>query len=364
MIKNPQDVAVFMGSNNAQASIAAPGVEHIFAFNPDEVKWSFSNNTVSRDTIGGRVVQLLSSKVDQMTVVGRAGSRGELQRLAKNLKQIMNYQIKNQTPVSFKVPSKDWNFKVYLQNVSSLGWDYAATSYPYEITFLVQDNLTGLTNKSVEDEALQRLAEGIGYSDKFHGGNADSALAISESYQRAGSYLSTLSRGTAGTGIGTGGNGFVPEYGIAPVISGSPGIQFYMNIPEENFRMRTGTTPEFVLNNPYLYKWTKNGYTVIFQYDAMIAFAKAVAYAGFWIWAGRGGTFRTYLEQVTIYNDKPEVAAKPGKSFHELGIAIDIGSATLQTNARLIVAMQTNNWRRFAPEPEGEPWHWSYGITG
>ena len=176
-------------STQAKASIGNSSISHSFLFNPDEVKWSISNNTVSRDTIGGRVVQLLSSKVDQMTVVGRAGSREELQRFAFNMKQIMDYQIKNQSPVNFKVPSKKWNFLVYVQNVSSLGWDYSATSYPYEISLVVEDDLTGLTNKIIQKDTLTRLAQGIGYQEGFHGGYAENALATSEAYLNTVGYL-------------------------------------------------------------------------------------------------------------------------------------------------------------------------------
>lgn len=197
------------------ASLGNDIIRHVFLFNPDEVKWGYSNNTVSRDTIGGRVVQLLSAKVEQMTVVGRAGSREELQKIALNLKKIMNYQIKNQTPIRFKVPSKKWNFKVYLQNVSSLGWDYAATSYPYELTLLVQEDLTGLTSKVIMGDAISRLAQSIGYSENFHGGNGDQALAVSEAYQRGMNWIKTggsnVVQGTPGgttvPGDGSGGTG-------------------------------------------------------------------------------------------------------------------------------------------------------------
>ena len=183
----PTQSNAFIGNNT---------VNHTFLFNPDEVKWNYSNNTVSRDTIGGRVVQLLSAKVEQMIVSGKAGSRAELQRLALNLKQIMDWQIKTQAPVSFKVPSRKWNFKVYLQNVSSLGWDYAATSYPYELTLLVQEDLTKLTNKAIQAQTLQRLAAGIGYVDKFHSGDSEEALAISEAYRNS---MGLLQNGSAGS---------------------------------------------------------------------------------------------------------------------------------------------------------------------
>lgn len=198
--KNPRDLIVFTGADQTPASLSCPTAFHTFAFNPDEVKWSISNNSITRDTIGGRVVQLLSARVEQMTVIGKAGSRAELQKLALNLKKLMDYQTTSQYPVRFKVPSKGWNFKVYIQNVSSLGWDYAATTYPYELTLLVQEDSTGLTNLQIREETLSRLATGIGYVDKYHGGNAEEALAISEAYLNSvGHIRNNSSASTEGT---------------------------------------------------------------------------------------------------------------------------------------------------------------------
>lgn len=216
MIKNPQDIVVFMEANQVSASLKCPVATYTFPFNPDEVKWNLINNTVSRDTIGGRVVQLLSSRVEQMTVTGRAGSRGELQNLALNMKKIMKYQIELQNPVHFIVPSRRWDFKVYIQNISSLGWDYAATSYPYEITLLVQEDLTGLAKKEIEEDALERLAQGISYSEELHGGNSEDALSTSEVYLNSVGFLKSKNQGSTsteetgevvnpgGTGTGTG----------------------------------------------------------------------------------------------------------------------------------------------------------------
>lgn len=217
-----------------RAMIGVADVNHYFLFNPDEVKWQISNNTVSRDTIGGRVVQLLSSRVEQMTVTGRAGSREELQKFALNMKKIMKYQIELQNSVHFKVPSRKWDFKVYVQNVSSLGWDYAATSYPYELTLLVQEDLAGLTKKAIEESALERLAQGIGYSEELHGGNSENALSTSEVYLNSVGFVKSSGRPIEdgegeGAPPGSGGGGTPPsgytEFTGRVDTRGTPAIQ-------------------------------------------------------------------------------------------------------------------------------------------
>lgn len=145
---------------------------HTFKFNPSTVAWNYTNNTRSLDTLGGRVVQVLSSRIDSMSVQGLAGSRSELQRLAKNLKDIMNFHIQTQEPVLFKVPSKDWNFRVYLQGVSNLGWSVQTVVYPYQLEMMVIDDLTGIRSRELETQMLDRLAKEIGYNPNVHGGNA------------------------------------------------------------------------------------------------------------------------------------------------------------------------------------------------
>lgn len=73
-----------------------------------------------------------------------------------------------------------------------------------------------------------------------------------------------------------------------------------------------------------------------------------------------GGGYRSPAEQVAIHNAKPGLAADPGSSYHQEGLAIDLAAA-LQ-NKRFEQAMAQSGWNRFSPG--GEPWHWSYGVTG
>jgi hypothetical protein len=73
-----------------------------------------------------------------------------------------------------------------------------------------------------------------------------------------------------------------------------------------------------------------------------------------------GGGYRSPGEQASIYASKPGLAAPPGSSYHQEGLAIDLAAA-LQ-NARVERALAQAGWNQFSPS--GEPWHWSYGVTG
>lgn len=199
----------------AQAFLGNEVYFHTFKFNPSSVNWQYSNNTKSFDTLGGRVVQVLSSQVSRMSVTGVAGSRPELQRLAKNLKGIMDYHIRTQEPVAFKVPSRKWSFLVYLESVGQLGWDVKTVSYPYQLNLAITDDLTGIKNKELTDNILDRLAAGIGYNPNVHGGDA---LAFSDLVNSLNlSYINQDTEDPTGIDEGGGGTGGSRGTGGGPV---------------------------------------------------------------------------------------------------------------------------------------------------
>lgn len=68
---------------------------------------------------------------------------------------------------------------------------------------------------------------------------------------------------------------------------------------------------------------------------------------------GPGSTYRTPQQQADIYARKPGVAAPPGRSLHQRGLAVDLPSQ-LQTQAFFNI-LRGLGWSQLA----GEPWHWS-----
>jgi hypothetical protein len=73
---------------------------------------------------------------------------------------------------------------------------------------------------------------------------------------------------------------------------------------------------------------------------------------------GPGSTYRTPQQQANLYAQKPGVAAPPGHSFHQAGLAIDVPAA-LQT-AEFFRLLDRLGWNQLA----GEPWHWTYKEYG
>lgn len=349
----------------AHAFLGNSEVSHTFRFNPDNVSWGYAENIVPFDTIGGRVLQVLSGKTNSIIVNGRAGSRGELQRLAQNCSDIMKYHIRTQDPVFFKVPSREWNFVVYLQAVPQLGWSVADTSYPYQIVLDVIDDLQGLATQEMRAYTLERLATGIGYNPDVHGGDGpgfaelvnnlqldfNSDTAINDTTGTSG----TGSGGTGGTGgdAGSGGGG-----GTVPTPTGFAYANETTYAGTIDFSRRTGTTPDWVKQRPNLYRW--NGTTL--QEDTMKSFQDVCKRLSMKV--TNSTSYRTYEEQQRLYNlylaGNGNKAAKPGTSYHEIGLAIDMND-TYYKQTVVVNTFYNNGWNRGV---SGEPWHFTYRVSG
>jgi secretion/DNA translocation related TadE-like protein len=72
--------------------------------------------------------------------------------------------------------------------------------------------------------------------------------------------------------------------------------------------------------------------------------------AGLWIVSG----FRTEAEQAALFRRKPDLAAPPGHSMHELGLAADVGFPSAA--ARVEAHRQAPSCGLQFPVPN-EPWH-------
>jgi hypothetical protein len=73
-------------------------------------------------------------------------------------------------------------------------------------------------------------------------------------------------------------------------------------------------------------------------------------------------SYRSPKEQRALYAAKPGVAAEPGTSLHQQGLAIDIDTSWLGANPWVKHYLASHGWHQF--DPVNEPWHWSYRTTG
>src|SRR5580658_4647259 len=83
---------------------------HPFPFYINSCVWGYQMNTASFDTIGGRVIQILSTRITTMQVEGDAGDRDRLLSLYEYMISIQTKQIQTQMSSVLNIPSRGWTF--------------------------------------------------------------------------------------------------------------------------------------------------------------------------------------------------------------------------------------------------------------
>jgi hypothetical protein len=140
-------------------------------YGPNSLSWDYTLNTASFDTLGGRVLQILSVKIDTMTLQGDAANRNSLILLYYMVNLIQNKQIQTQTPVTLSLPTRGWQFSVWVRSFPQMGWDYATVTYPYSLQLEIDQNSYSIDeiSSSVTESALGDLADSIGFSSTWTG---------------------------------------------------------------------------------------------------------------------------------------------------------------------------------------------------
>lgn len=144
--RNYNHKTAYLTSNDQSMLLRLP-------FSPNELEWSYTLNKVSYDTYGGRVTQLLSVKIDQMSLQADAGSRQNLMNIYAVIKQLQENQIVYRLPLILTVPADSTvkpSTPITLQlwfNDMQIGFDPTTVTYPYIMSFNVADeSYPGLTS--------------------------------------------------------------------------------------------------------------------------------------------------------------------------------------------------------------------------
>lgn len=129
---------------------------YTFPFNPDSVIWAYNTNTNETFTKGGKVIQILSCFVDQFTVTGELGSGGyeEMRKFEQAFVTMALAQQQTGKSVRFSVPSRSWDFSVFLKTLPSIKFTRETTSVPYSITLVLE---TPVAVAEATDSAVQAL---------------------------------------------------------------------------------------------------------------------------------------------------------------------------------------------------------------
>lgn len=151
------------------ASLTHGGRTLRFRTNPNEFNWTYSLNKKVEQTYGGRVIQLLSTKIDDFTIkVDCGGGRWPYaNQVARFLRDVMIDQRKG-VPATFEYTTRGWRLNVY---VVSIPYADAVEEVVREIDigFKVQEDVSGVMSRNSLSAELSRLKDGIGFRrDKYN----------------------------------------------------------------------------------------------------------------------------------------------------------------------------------------------------
>jgi hypothetical protein len=138
----------------------------LFRIDPELITWNYSLNTHVDNTYGGKVIQLLSVSIQQMTIscMSGAGGRTYLASAAAFFKDMMIWQRDTGKTATFTYNPRGYSLKVYAQSFN-LADQLTNVVYPFTMSFQVQEDLAGVVASQLMNAEFQSLQQGIGYKD-------------------------------------------------------------------------------------------------------------------------------------------------------------------------------------------------------
>jgi hypothetical protein len=143
-----------------------------FRTNPNEVWWNYSLITAVENTYGGRVVQILGAKIDDLVVTVECGRGGwdYLNQVVGFMREMIAEQRKG-VPGTFSYTTRDWRLKVFALSVPFQD-SVTATTREIELRFKVQEDVSGVQTSISLSSELGRLKDGIGFTkNEYNTGN-------------------------------------------------------------------------------------------------------------------------------------------------------------------------------------------------
>jgi hypothetical protein len=134
-----------------------------FRTNPNEITWTYRLNTKVENTYGGRVVQILSTSIDDLTVKVDCGRGGwpYLMKVCQYFRDLLVEQRKGE-PASFRYTTRGWHMNVYAVSIPFQD-SVDATVRELTLNFKVQEDVSGIVSGQTLAAELKRVHDGIGF---------------------------------------------------------------------------------------------------------------------------------------------------------------------------------------------------------
>lgn len=135
----------------------------VFRTSPNSVMWSYKLNTSVENTYGGRVVQILSTSMEDLRIVIECGIGGwsYAMQVAEFMRDMMVDQ-RDGTPGLFVYTTRQWHMKVFAVSIPFQD-RVTETTREIELNFKIQEDVSGVITKQTVSAELLKLQDGIGF---------------------------------------------------------------------------------------------------------------------------------------------------------------------------------------------------------
>lgn len=135
-----------------------------FRTNPNSIMWSYKLNTAVENTYGGRVVQILSTAMEDLKVVIECGLGGwdYSMKVAEFMRNMMVDQ-RNGEPGLFSYTTRRWHMKVFAVSIPFQD-RVTETTREIELSFKIQEDVSGVITRQTVSAELAKIQDGIGFS--------------------------------------------------------------------------------------------------------------------------------------------------------------------------------------------------------
>jgi hypothetical protein len=156
----------FASPQRGIASLTFSGRTWRFRTNPNTITWSYSLVTNTDQTYGGRVIQILATKIDDLIVRVECGNGGWAynEALVLFIRDLLVSQRNPMAPpATFEYTTRNWKFNVYGLSIPFQD-QVTATVRELELHFKVQEDVSGVVSGAILDATLAQMQDGIGFT--------------------------------------------------------------------------------------------------------------------------------------------------------------------------------------------------------
>jgi hypothetical protein len=159
----PQVAPAQSSSVGGIASISHNGSTFRFRTNPNEFHWDYTLNKRIDPTYGGRVIQLLGTKIENFSLKADAGGGrwDYLNRMALFLRDVMVNQ-RDGTPAVFEYTTRGWKLNCYVVSIPFAD-AVEEVLHEFEIVLKVQEDVNQVMTQASLGIELSKLTDGVAF---------------------------------------------------------------------------------------------------------------------------------------------------------------------------------------------------------